>query len=112
VGPVARHPRLALVVALACASAPALACQVPDEGGNTPWRRAVARIRYLPEIDAWAQRMARERATVKYVLSLDQPTYVAGRCWWLVEIRAEGRTWKRFLVTPDGKAWIEDRPRY
>ena len=101
-------------VFLFCASVctAAFACDVPDEGGNTPWRRAVAKVRYLPEIDAWAQRMAREHASVKYVLSLDHPTYLAGRCWWPVEVRAEGRTWKSFLVTPDGKAWVEDRRGY
>ncbi|MCC6211068.1 MAG: hypothetical protein IT513_08525 [Burkholderiales bacterium] len=110
-GPVPGNPRLALAL-LACACAPALACEVPDEGGNTPWRRAVAKIRYLPDIETWAQRMAQERAVVKYVLSLDQPKRVGGRCWWPVEVRAQGRTWRRFLVTPDGKAWIEDSAGY
>lgn len=33
--------------------APALACEYPDEG-NMPLRRAAAKVRYLPETEAWA----------------------------------------------------------
>jgi hypothetical protein len=89
---------------------PVLACDVPDEGGNTPWRRAVSKVRYLPEIEAWAQSAARDGAIVQYVVSLDAPRYTAGRCWWPVEVRAGGKLWKRFLVTPDGSAMREDLP--
>ena len=101
---------IALLSALAL-SPPASACDVPDEGGNTPWRRAVSKVKYLPETEAWSERMSRERASVQYVVSLDQPTHVGGRCYWPVEVRTAGRLWKRFLVTPDGKGLIEDKPR-
>ena len=89
---------------LVCASmaAPALACNVPEGGGNTPWRRAVAKVRHLPEVEAWAGAQAREGQLVKYVLSLDSPERSDSQCWWPIEILAEGKTWKRFLVTPDG----------
>jgi hypothetical protein len=40
---------------------------------------------------------------------MDQPRHVAGRCWWPVEVRVDGRVWKRFLVTPQGDALREDR---
>ena len=104
-------PLQSVVLGAACAlwALPAAACDVPDEGGNTPWRRAVSKVRYLPEIEAWAESMAREGATVQYVVSLDAPRHVAGRCWWPVEVRAGGKLWKRFLVTPDGSAMREDR---
>ena len=102
--------RLVLASVLALWTLPAFACDVPDEGGNTPWRRAVSKVRYLPEIEAWAQAVSREGATVQYVVSLDAPRHVAGRCWWPVEVRAGGKLWKRFLVTPDGSATREDRP--
>jgi hypothetical protein len=102
--------RVALLAATAALASPALACDVPEDGGNTPWRRAVAKVRYLPETDAWAESMSREGATVQYVVSLDAPRHVAGRCWWPVEVRAGGKLWKRFLVTPDGSAVREDRP--
>jgi len=101
---------LVLGAVLALGTLPAFACDVPDEGGNTPWRRAVSKVRYLPEIEAWAQAVSREGATVQYVVSLDAPRHVAGRCWWPVEVRAGGKLWKRFLVTPDGSATREDRP--
>jgi len=107
------HLTLARGVALlaaALAALPAYACDVPDEGGNTPWRRAVSKIRYLPETEAWADSRSREGLTVQYVVSLDAPRLLAGRCWWPVEVRAGGKLWKRFLVTPDGSALREDGP--
>jgi hypothetical protein len=97
---------LALAAALA-AAAPALACNVPDEGG-TPWRRAVSKVKYHPDTEAMVQ-MQPDRALLRYVLSLDQPRHLAGRCWWPVEVRVDGKLWKRFLVTPQGDALREDR---
>ena len=99
----------AAVVAAVVASAPALACEVPDEGGNTPWRRVVSKVKYLPETEAWAELMSRDRNLVQYVVSLDEPKQLGGRCWWPVEVRADGKLWKRFLVTPQGDAVREDR---
>ena len=85
----------------ALAAVPALACDYPDEG-NTPLRRAVARVKYLPEIEAWAAAMRKAGAHVQYALLLDHPALKDGRCYWTVEVRANGEVWKRFLVTPDG----------
>ena len=87
----------------------ALAGEVPDEGGNTPWRRAVAKVKYLPETEAWSEAVHRAKGIAQYVVSLDEPRHVGGRCYWPVEIRAEGKLWKRFLVTPQGDAVREDR---
>ena len=89
-------------------AAPAFACDIPDEG-NMPWRRAVAKVRYLPETEAMVEMMPRDRSVVRYVLSLDEPRHLGGRCWWPVEVRVDGRLWKRFLVTPKGDALREDR---
>jgi hypothetical protein len=100
---------LALILALACA--PALGCEAPDDLDGTPWRIAVAKVKYLPETEAWAKLMERERTVVQYVVMLDAPRHLDGRCYWPVEIRAEGRLWKRFLVTPDGRSALEDRRR-
>jgi hypothetical protein len=91
-------------------AAPALACEVPDEGGNTPWRRAVAKVKYLPETEAMAA-LQGDRSLVRYVVSLDEPRWVGRRCYWPVEVRVDGRLWKRFLVTPDGSAMREDTAR-
>ena len=86
---------------------PALACEFPDEGGM-PLRRAVTRIQLLPEVDAWADAMHRNRVAVQYVVRLDEPVRgvgrEAGRCFWPVEVRADGKLWRRFLVSPDGKS--------
>ena len=90
---------------------PALACDFPDEGANTAWRRAVSKVKYLPETEAMAEMQSRDRNVVQYVVSLDRPRQLAGRCWWPVEVRVEGKLWKRFLVTPDGSAVREDKPR-
>ncbi len=96
-----------MALAAALAGGSAHACDFTDEGGNTPWRRAVAKVRHLPETEAMAALQSRDRGAVQYVVSLDDPQRVGGRCWWPVEVRVEGRTWKRFLVTPDGGALRE-----
>ena len=98
-----------VLAAAAFAAAPCFACEVPDEGAGTTWRRAVSRVRNLAQTEAWAQSMARDRRLVQYVVSLDEPRRLGGRCWWPVEVRADGRTWKRFLVTPQGDAVRADR---
>jgi len=103
--------RAALALAGLLAAAPALACSVPEDGGETPWRRAVAKVRHLPETEAMVELQVRDRNVVQYVVLLDAPRQVDGRCHWPVEVRVEGRLWKRFLVTPDGKRLIEDRAR-
>jgi hypothetical protein len=92
----------------AVAAAPAAACDVPNDGGNTPWRRAVAKVRYLPETEAMTQ-LQPDRSVMRYVVSLDAPRHLAGRCWWPVEVRVDGKLWKRFLVTPQGDALREER---
>jgi hypothetical protein len=88
---------------------PALACEFPDEGGM-PLRRAVTRIEMLPEVDAWARAMQRNGATPQYLVRLDEPVHEAGRCYWPVEVRAEGKLWRRFLVSPDGKSILPKKP--
>lgn len=80
---------------------------MPDEG-TAPLRRAIARVKYLPETESWAELQVRERAAVQYVLSLDEPQRVGRRCYWRVEVRAAGKLWKRFLVTPDAAHVIEN----
>lgn len=98
---------IALAAALALpAGAQAANCDVPDEDG-LHWRRAVSRVKYLPETEAWAELMSRERTIVQYVLSLDEPRYIDGRCYWPIEVRADGKPWKRFLVAPAGGQVIE-----
>jgi hypothetical protein len=96
---------LALAAAFA-AALPVYACDVPDEG-NTPWRRAMAMVRNLPETEAMV-RLQPDRSLLRYVLSLDDPRHLAGRCWWPVEVRVDGRLWKRFLVTPQGDSVREE----
>jgi hypothetical protein len=54
--------------------------------------------------------MSRTRTVVQFVLLLDQPQRVEGRCHWPVEIRAEDRVWKRFLVPGEGGPVIELPP--
>jgi hypothetical protein len=79
------------------------ACEYPDEG-SMPLRRAVTRIKFLSEVETWAEEMRRNKASVQYLLRLDEPVKQDGRCYWPVEVRADGKLWRRFLVTPDGKS--------
>jgi hypothetical protein len=78
------------------------ACDYPDEG-RMPLRRAVTRIEMLPEVDAWAREMQKQGVKPQYVVLLDQPVRTAGRCYWPVEVRGDGKLWRSFLITPDGK---------
>ena len=95
---------------LALIAAPALACEYPDEG-NLPLRRAVARVKYLPEIEAWAAAMHKAGAHVQYAVLLDHPEVKNGRCYWTVEVRANGDVWKRFLVSPEGRIFRDGTSR-
>ena len=83
-------------------AAPALACDYPDLG-NLPLRRAVTRVEMLPEVHAWARDRIENGVKPQYAVRLDQPVRERGKCYWPVEIRAEGKLWRRYLVTPDGK---------
>ena len=89
------------IFALLVVCTPALACEYPDEG-NMPLRRAVAKVKYLPETESWAASMHQAGAVVHYALRLDAPTRIRGRCYWPVEVRAGKALWRRFYVTPDG----------
>ena len=86
---------------------PALSCDFPDEGGM-PLRRAVTRIEMLPEVDAWARAMRKNGITPQFLVRLDEPLRKAGRCYWPVEVRADGKMWKQFLVSPDGKSVLSN----
>lgn len=91
---------------LAAAPFPAAACDLPDEGA-APFRSLVAKVKYLPETEVWAELMSRTRTVVHYILLVGEPQRVEGRCHWMVEVRAEDRLWKRFLVPATGGRVIE-----
>jgi hypothetical protein len=97
---------LAAPAALAIAS-PAVACEIAGDDWHAV-RRMVVRVKILPETEAWAERRTREGAQVKYLLSLDQPVRRKQRCWWPVEVSADGELWKRFLVRRDSSEVVED----
>lgn len=88
----------ALAVALAAGAAPD--CEVPGDG--TSLRRALLRVKYLPETERW-ELSARKSATVQYVLSLGEPIVHEGRCYWPIEARTADRLWQRFYATPRGE---------
>jgi hypothetical protein len=91
---------------LAALAGQALACEMPDEG-NMPMRRAVGRVERLKDVEAWAAHMRRSKTNVQYVVRLDEPVHQDGRCYWPVEARADGKLWRRYLITPDGRKLIE-----
>ncbi len=89
-------------LALSLAASPALACSVPGDEGDLPLRRLVTRVKHLPETEAW-ELEARKSATVQYVLSLDAPREIEGRCYWPIEARSGGKLWHTFYTTPRGE---------
>jgi hypothetical protein len=102
------------LVALCFVGTPALACDYPDEG-NLPLRRAVSKVKYLPDTEAWASAMHASGEVVQYAVLVDEPHREKGRCYWPVELRAGGTLWRRYYVSPDGKQVLEEtagpRPR-
>ena len=100
--------RIGLAALLWCAIG-AQACDYPDLG-NLPLRRAVTKVKLLPETEAWADDLHKSGKVVQYALQLEQTLQQAGRCYWTVDAMAEGKLWRRFYVTPDGKRVLgEDR---
>jgi hypothetical protein len=99
-----------LVIALAAVSLGASACEYPDEG-TMPLHRAVTRVKLLPQTEAWAAAQHQAGAVVQYALSLDREWRLRGRCYWTVEARAQGTTWRRFYVSPDGKSVLNEDGR-
>lgn len=68
-----------------------------------PLRRAVTRVEMMPNVAEWHREMVRKGVDPQYVVRLDEPRREGGKCFWPVEVHAEGRLWWRYLVTPDGK---------
>jgi hypothetical protein len=87
-------------LALALAAGSAAACEVPGDG--TSLRRALLKVKYLAETEAW-ERAARRSSTVQYVLSLDAPLEREGRCYWPIEAKSAGATWHTFSASPRGE---------
>lgn len=96
-----------LALALLLIACPALACELPDEGGSFPLRRLVARVKLLPETEAW-QRSLPDGTAAQFVLLVGSPERIRGRCFWPVEARAGGELWRRFLVAGDGGRILTD----
>jgi hypothetical protein len=94
-------------VALLAAACAAQACEVPGDG--TPLRRALLKVKYLAETEAW-ERAAMKTAPVQYVLLLDAPLKHRGRCYWPVEARSGGALWRRFYATAQGEHVLVAEP--
>ena len=74
-----------------------------------PLRRAVTKVKYLAETEAW-ERDAMKTAAVQYVLSVDAPLHHGSLCYWPVEARAGGEVWNTFYVTPLGDRMLVAGP--
>jgi len=88
----------------------ASACDYPDEG-TMPLHRAVTRVKLLPETEAWAAALRKNGTVVEYALLLDSERRQDGACYWTVDARAAGQTWRRFYVTPDGRRLLDANGR-
>jgi hypothetical protein len=98
--------RIGIAALFWCAAA-AQACEYPDLG-NLPLRRAVTKVKLLPETEAWAAYIRKTGAVVQYALLLEQTLQQAGRCYWTIEAIADGKVWRRFYVTPDGMRVLDE----
>jgi hypothetical protein len=95
------------VAALFWCSIATQACEYPDLG-NLPLRRAVTRVKLLPETEAWSAYVHKTGVVVQYALLLEQTLEQSGRCYWTIEAIAEGKVWRRFYVTPDGTRVLDE----
>src|SRR5574341_92782 len=86
--------RFAIIGCVMAWAPPGFACNYPDEGGM-PLRRAVTKVKMLPEVDEWANAMHRDGAAVQYLVRLDAPVRQSGRRDWPGEVRADGKLWRR-----------------
>jgi hypothetical protein len=84
----------------------AQACAYPDQG-TLPLRRAVTVVKLMPQTEAWAVEIHRAGGVVQYALQLERTLELRGHCYWTVEAIAEGKVWRRFYVTPDGKRVLD-----
>jgi hypothetical protein len=75
-------------------------CAVPGDG--TPLRRALLKVKYLPEAEAW-ELAARKTAPVQYMLDVAAPVRIEGRCYWPIEARSAGKLWNTFYATSRGE---------
>jgi len=82
------------------------ACDYPDEG-NMPLRRAVSRVKNLPDVRAWGDERHKAGDVVQYRLLLEPKVFVKSNCYWTVEVTANGALWRRFYVSPDGKRVLQ-----
>ena len=73
-----------------------------------PLHRAVTKVKLLPETEAWAAELHKTGAVVQYALMLDHEWRKGGRCYWTVDARAAGKTWRRFYVSPNGKSVLNE----
>lgn len=96
----------ALALAAAAGLSQAAGCAVTDETGS-PLRRAVNKVKYLAETEAW-ERASSRTATVQYVLLVNDPVRRGKDCYWPVEARASGALWHRFYVTARGERVLVD----
>ena len=87
--------------ALLLVALPVWACAIPDEG-SAPLHRMVSRVKYLPETEAWRSSLP-AGAIASYLVAVDAPLEVFGRCYWPVEARAAGARWNLFYVSADGR---------
>lgn len=85
------------------AASPAGACDVPADE-DLALRRALAQVQMLPQTREWDTQRRDAGELVQYELSLVDTYREGGKCHWTVLLRSNGKPWKRFYVSPDGRS--------
>lgn len=93
---------LALTLLVAARASAAAECELPEPEGARALRSLLGPVRRHPEVEAWQQRLG-EGVIPRFVLYLDAAQRRDGRCWYPVEVRAEGVPSLRFAVSADGR---------
>jgi hypothetical protein len=88
-------------------SSPAFACDYPNEGAAA-LQRALAKVKQLPETEAWQTEKRKAGEPVQFRLLLEKEAWFNRKCYWTVEAVAKDAVWRRFYVSPDGKSVLID----
>ncbi|HXJ10049.1 MAG TPA: hypothetical protein VNH12_11105 [Burkholderiales bacterium] len=85
----------------------ALACEVPGDATKAV-QRALAKVKQLPETEAWQAEKRKAGEPVQFRLLLEKEAYFNRKCHWTIEAVAKNELWRRFYVSPDGDSLLID----
>jgi len=85
----------------------ALGCEYPGDA-TIALQRALAKVKQLPETQAWQAEKRKAGEPVQFRLLPDKEAYFNRKCHWTIEALSKSELWRRFYVSPDGESVLID----